>query len=119
MTPKKNTDPFLLFIVKLCTLIVLVALSLFNLSLYISNKNSSIPADINAKRQTVDNETSLTFWLGALAKEPNYLPGWLEVAKINCSEGNKPACIAAIAKAREINPNDATLRELTKKWVDN
>ncbi len=55
------------------------------------------------------------FWQAFLKKNPSYLPGWLELAKIEVQLEDIDAAKEALNKAREIDPNSELLKETAKK----
>ena len=111
---KKGGFDFLLFLIVAGTIVVLV-LSVFNFFLYSTTKNREV---LGIKIQT-DAKTVLSFeksfWQAFLKKNPSYLPGWLELAKIEVQLEDIDNAKEALNKAREIDPNSELLKETAKK----
>lgn len=56
-----------------------------------------------------------SFWHAFLKENPSYLPGWLELAKIEVQLEDIEAARQALNKARDIDPNSDLLEETAKK----
>ncbi len=57
------------------------------------------------------------FWQQILSETPNYLPGILELAKIENELGNSQASAELLAKAKLINPNDERVKETISSFL--
>ncbi|MBI2103805.1 tetratricopeptide repeat protein [Candidatus Woesebacteria bacterium] len=97
-----------------CVAIVLVLL------LVGVNINKSLtkpkPAVSPVLAQTRDVEQERTFWINILNETPTYLPGILELAKIESELGNSQAAQELLDKARLINPNDERVKQLESSY---
>jgi tetratricopeptide (TPR) repeat protein len=93
----KNTA----FLVISVGIVILLFLSSFNFHLYLSSDRQ--------KNKVLGEKTSLeeekSFWVNFLTKNPNYLPGIIELAKIEWKLGNKEKALKLTKKARSINPD--------------
>ena len=58
------------------------------------------------------------FWEDFLAKNPQYFAGWIELAKIYYTEGNKDAGSSALIHAQKVNPNSEEIRTLGSNLKD-
>lgn len=107
--PKKNFS-FGIFL-------IIFSLSFFNLVRYSTastkvKKVRGVKIENNAQ---VDLWGQKLFWQSFLNSHPDYLPGWLELAKIEVQLENPAAASQALIKAREIDPNSPVLKEVGKK----
>lgn len=75
----------------------------------IMNKGPVEVREVLAKNSDVMDEK--LFWEKTLAATPDYLPGILELSKIEADFGNKEQSIKLLEKALFINPNDERVRE--------
>ena len=96
----------------LCATIILVALSLFNLSLYFTKGKPERNKKVLGTEIVVYRE--IYYWKGLLEANPQYLEGWLELAKIEYSIGNYEEAKNAVSKASEIDPNSEELKKVRK-----
>lgn len=58
---------------------------------------------ITLKKESPQKE--IAFWKGFLNENPDYFPGWVELAKIQLEQNNTSGYNYAIYKGKEINPN--------------
>jgi hypothetical protein len=68
-------------------LLIILVLTAININNYLKPKQIKI---LGAETKN-DNDTEKTFWQNLLTKNPNYIPGWIEIGQEN--------------KAYEIDPN--------------
>jgi len=86
-----------------------------NLRSYLSREQVlglQIDNEIKNHTQVVQEKT---FWESILSQNPSYLPGYLELAKINFSLGDKNSAYSDLMKASEINPNSLDVKNLEKE----
>jgi hypothetical protein len=89
-----------------CFLLLVVSLTMFNMSLYLSSKK--------VKTRTADAEIvyETTYWEELLNNHPDYFPGWLELAKLEYANGKADRAHEALVNARKINPNSQELKTM-------
>ena len=97
-----------------CALVVLVTLSIFNLSFFYSQQYKALNDKIvlGAKNNT---ETQLDYWYQMASQHPNYIVAWLEIAKLENGRGNHQAVLNAIKFADAIEPNFEELAQTKKE----
>jgi hypothetical protein len=97
-----------------CALVVLVTLSVFNLSYFYSQQYRALSDKIvlGAKNNT---ETKLDYWYKMASQHPNYIVAWLEIAKLENVRGNNQAVLNAIKFAEAIEPNFEELAQTKKE----
>ncbi len=93
-----------------CGILILTALSIFNLSLYYLGGRSQKKERVLGLTSPVDQEVS--YWQGLLDFNPEYLEGWLELAKIEVSKGNYSEAKEFILKAENIDPNSGKVKKV-------
>jgi tetratricopeptide (TPR) repeat protein len=98
------------FLYLLCAVAVLSALSFFNIALYFTNGKPKINTRVLGT--TNAGVTEIYYWKGLLDANPEYLEGWIELAKIEYKLGNSEEAKRAIDKAFDINPNSEELNKL-------
>lgn len=54
----------------------------------------------------------ISFWHDFLQQTPSYVDGWLELATLQIQSGNKSEAMAALEKAKEIDPNSEKLKTI-------
>lgn len=91
--PKFHINSDAKFILFAVCIFILLTLSFVNIKNYTSqdasvNKNRVLAAET---QNFSDNEIANRFWFEFLGKNPNYVPGWIEIGRIE--------------KAYEIDPN--------------
>jgi hypothetical protein len=81
-------------------IIALLFLATFNLHSYLTR---------NVGTEVLSYETSLDeeriFWREFLSENPNYIPGWVEYAKINYQLNNFDEASLAVEEIEKIDPN--------------
>jgi hypothetical protein len=111
---KKNIDlnnELLFLFMSVCLVFVLI-LTVFNIS---QNRFKQVlGASVEASSETLSQIES---WNSYLLKHPSYLPGYLEIASLENSYGNKEKALMVIAKAKNINPNDNQLKLLEEQII--
>jgi len=92
-------------------IVMLLSLTAFNFSLYLYSKN--LPKKVlgveTSNEEVIQN---LSFWQSFLAKNPEYFPGLVELAKIQIKQGDKEAYDQTISKIRTLGPNSPMLKYL-------
>ncbi len=93
-------------------IILILILSLFNLIIYFS----STPKQILGLRMEVNTnsvlETQKEFWNKLLSKNPTYVDGWMELAKIEVQLENIDNAKKAIDRAKKIEPNSKSVSQV-------
>lgn len=107
--PNKKRHPHL--DVYWLVLFLLLSLTLFNFSLYFYT--NSLPKKVLGVETSNEREVQdLVFWQSFLAKNPEYFPGLIELAKIQIKLGDKEAYDQTISKIRALGPNSPILKYL-------
>lgn len=100
--PKQPAEKELFKSVLLPFLVVItLLLATFNLVEYLSTetKNEAVLSSTSALGQESE------FWEEFLSENPNYIPGWIEYAKINYQLENPEQAEFAISQIERIDPN--------------
>lgn len=95
-----------------CCVIIILALSIFNVFLYLAIPTNSIlghKTEVNPENNLTSEKT---FWINFLEKNPGYFQGWIELTKINLKLDNLDEARRTFQKAREINPNSEVISDL-------
>jgi len=100
-----------ILILAFCFLIVILSLSVFNIAYSFAPVQKNV---LGAQKETYFKDQLLRkkFWLSFLNSNPNYLPGWIELAKIESRLGNLQAANEAFETAQKIDPNSELLNNL-------
>lgn len=90
-----------------------------NLDLY----TKSLHPKVNISQQKVlaaevDTDKEIVFWQNFLNQNPEYYPGWVELAKLNVEAGNTTEAKEALNNASKIKPNADDLSEV-KNLINN
>lgn len=96
--PKLNKQA-LPFLLTSLFIVLVLTLSFLNLKSYFY-----APKVLGAQTEIKRNPAQ-TFWETFLAENPNYFPGWIELAKIDDSNSNHLKSVEDLNHARSINPN--------------
>ena len=94
-----------------CITIVILSLSFFNYVLYASKPTSTLGIRIELDTRA-ELRSEKTFWETFLERYPDYLPGWLELAKIEIQLENIDSAKHALFQAKKIDPNSRRLLEV-------
>ena len=81
--------------------VAMLFLSSFAIQLYLSN-NEGRNSDVLGTQIDLENEKEV--WTKYLTDNPEYFPGWLELAEIEEALGNSGESIKAREKANAISP---------------
>jgi len=107
--PKQASAPSSKTLILSTLLILILALSFLNLSIYLnSNERSKVLASQTDLYQEIE------FWNKLLQESPTYLTGWVELAKINISLGDIDEAKYDISVAEKIDPNSKVVNEVKK-----
>jgi len=87
-----------------CALIILIALSIFNFSLFYWQQFRTFSQNSVLGTQNMAEE-ELDYWYDIVSQHPNYIVAWLEIAKLESLRGNQQAVTNAIKFAEAIDPN--------------
>lgn len=99
-----------------CCVIVILALSIFNIFLYLAiPTNSILGHKTEANRESILTSEK-TFWINFLEINPSYFQGWIELTKINLNLDKLEEARGTFQKAREINPNSKAISELDNNF---
>ena len=88
--------------------ILILTFSIFNLKTFFLPKK--VTQDINIY---FDQEK---FWISVVGRYPDYIDGWLELAKINLKLNDLDEARKAFEKALAINPNSEKIAELGRSF---
>jgi len=91
----KNTA----FLLTSLAIVLVLTLSFLNLKSYFYT-----PKVLGTETEIKINPAQ-TFWESFLKENPNYFPGWIELAKIDNNNGNHLKSVEDLNHARSINPN--------------
>lgn len=95
-----------------CLLIILITLTLFNLSFYFYSKPKVSYTPTNTTNQEI------SFWQSFLTSHPSYIEGWIALAKLDLRKGDKIGAEIAVQKAWKIDPNSVEILSLKNKIRD-
>lgn len=88
---------------------------------------ASLTLDLSFKRDTVLGVTTteikqenlysdeIAYWQDFLKQNRNYLPGWIELAKIQKLSGDIEGFQLALSQVQKINPNSTQIIELQRE----
>lgn len=93
----------LLYLATAVGLLVSLTLISFNINAYLNQKK--VLAAETQQGEAAQLKSEASFWESFLAQNPTYLPGWLELSKIEYELGNKDYAVGALNTAKAINPN--------------
>ncbi len=106
----KTKDKLTYLLSALGILVSLILISL-NIKAYLSQKRVLAAETQDEEISQLKKEAS--FWEGFLSQNPTYLPGWLELSKIEYELGDEDYALGALNTARAINPNSEKVKEFT------
>lgn len=104
---KKSLKKEIVLLCSCCTAVLVFSLSTFNTSFFLYPNKV-----LGASSKNVKAEEEKSYWQELLSQYPNYIEGWIELAKVELKSGNHPAAIYALNKAKEIDPNSQEIKEL-------
>lgn len=108
-SPKRH-EGFLLTL-SFLTLVLLLTLSFLNIRSFFSANQK--------QKEVLGAETSLKtekdYWINFLDGQEDYLPGWVELAKIDKELGDIDGYENAVSNVKRINPNTPELVTLESK----
>jgi cytochrome c-type biogenesis protein CcmH/NrfG len=109
---RKKIKSNLFYYYVVCVLVALISLTFFNLSVYLSPAKTQV---ILGSQATTDNYSGqLIYWESILSENPDYIEGWIELAKMKSTKGDTIGAQQAIDMARKIDPNRDRLEEISK-----
>jgi hypothetical protein len=89
---------------------ILILLSLTTINVYkIFNPKAPEVKTVLAKTADINDERQ--FWINFLSSNPEYVPGILELTRIEKNLGNNDNAQKLFLKAKAINPNDDKVKE--------
>jgi len=69
---------------------------------------------ITKNTETKDEDTEIAFWQKIVEENPTYRDGWIRLAVGYYEDGDVDRAIEALDKAKEIDPNNETVKSLNK-----
>lgn len=87
---------------------LVLSLSLFNIYSFIQGGEVQVKT-VLAETRDISHEKE--FWMEKLNEHPDYIPGVLELAKIELEIGETEFSEELIERAKKINPNDERVRK--------
>lgn len=96
----------------MAAVITLATLSITNLNKFFSGQKKISQQEVFANTESTLDERK--FWEDFLENSPDYLPGIIELIKIEVREGNKENAVKLLEKAKSIDPNDEKVIEAGK-----
>lgn len=110
---KKN--PSILPLITVCFFVVVLALSLFNISLYLNKtgKNfwgESIHRQVSSKTTATQLQGDIDFWIQFLDKHPTYQEGYIELGRLYIKTGLYDQAKKVLGLAQNLNPNTQNLK---------
>lgn len=94
------------FLCSCCAAVLIFSLATFNASFFLNGKV------LGATTQATSVQKEIAFWQDLVGKYPNYLDGWVELAKMEIKAGNPSSALPYLDKAREIDPNSGEVKQL-------
>jgi len=116
---KKNTadyDKRFIFFLSILIVLILILLSLPNISLYLSKPHQSTQDEntkVLGKKDFLLEEKN--YWENFLKSHPDYFPGWYELTEIEIKLEENNDAQKAFSKALKINPNSQKLLNLKNR----
>lgn len=101
-----------LYLFSMAAVITLATLSITNLNKFFSGQKKISQQEVFANTESTLDERK--FWEDFLENSPDYLPGIIELIKIEVREGNKENAVKLLEKAKSIDPNDEKVIEAGK-----
>lgn len=95
----------------ICLLFSIVLLFIFNLSLFFLSQPRTLIATSFVQKKPIEKEDLVSF----IQKNPSYIPGWLELAKILYEENDFEKAKFYFEKAKSINPNSEEVYKVQKE----
>ena len=99
----KNLNSFFLIIL---FIVFLLFLSFLNVNFYFKQNEDKV---LSAQEEAFNEEE---YWINFLKDNSNYLPGYLELTKIQIKNGDINKARQTILKAKELNPNSPEIIKL-------
>ena len=101
----KNTDTLILS----SAVAIVISLSVYNFAVSLAPANNNV---VYAHQEVSQNQNMIEYWNVFLAKHPGYLPGWLELAKLELENGDVSNALFAVNRAKMIDPNSEIVNEI-------
>lgn len=95
---------------------MIVAISFFNLAIFLSPQQKRV-VRVYERVEEPHNQTMIGYWNGFLEKNPDYLPGWLELAKLRVDNNEISDAFLAANEALKIDPNSDLVKD-TLQQID-
>jgi hypothetical protein len=118
-TKKKFKRKEIIYFFSCCAATFILFLTLYNIDLLYSEKKvlgTKVEANIQKQNDLIKEQN---YWVEFLARNSTYLPGYIELAKIDLELGDKNSAFITIQKAHEINPNSEEVKNLEKNLATN
>lgn len=100
----------LLFISAISTVLILSVVNLITAFNSHHHNPQTVIVETDYNQEVIEN------WKKILQENPNYLPGWLELAKLEIQNKNLHNAFVATNKALEINPNSDEVKKIIKDF---
>ncbi len=91
--------------------IILLSLSIVNINKFLS-KQKVLGAQVTTDTSNLESEK--TFWQKVIKENPTYRDGYLELALLDNTLGNKTDSLKNFEKAKSIDPNSPKITEVQK-----
>src|SRR3989304_9862504 len=91
--------------------VVLIILTLFNLTYYLSKPK--VRSVLGA--QADQNSVLIFYWKNFLSYQPSYIDGWIRLAEIEYNANNTKGAIYALQRAGKIDPSSEKVKVLGRR----
>ncbi len=93
-------------------LVLIISVSIYNLAILFSPREAKV---VYAYQEEPRSNQLISFWNTFLEKNPEYLPGWLELAKLEIENDNFAKAFLATNQALEIDPNSELVKTMLEE----
>lgn len=97
-----------LFFASSIAVVAILFLSAVNLNLYTKND----PPKSNVLGVNIQRDEEIGYWKDLLSENPDYLPGWVELAKLEKEKGDIEGFEITVDNVKAIDPNSEFLDSL-------
>ncbi|HEX6976894.1 MAG TPA: hypothetical protein VF185_00855 [Patescibacteria group bacterium] len=108
---KSEKKELVVYIVSGLAIIVLLSLSIININKFLT-KQRVLGAEVTTDTASIESEK--VFWEKVVKENPTYRDGYLELAIIQSTLGNKVESLKNFEKAKTIDPNSSKITEVQK-----
>ncbi len=106
---KYNFKKDLIYLCSCCAAIALLLLTGFNINKFLESKKV-----LGTTIDVSDIQNEKTYWLQMVSQNPTYRDGYLQLAVIDNTLGNKEESLMYFKKAKSIDPNSQKISEVGK-----